>query len=659
MERFSLDAVNRAHLSLEQWPKVDEQAIKNPGRLEKFAARRRAIELLLDQAPRSQIQSETGISARMAVHWLKRSLGIHPDGRIFGFRALIPWVRLAPYRRHTVVELADGSSGSGASGAFIQLLRTYPELRELIDEQILKRAKRKQIYESRIPLKSLHKRFLERCRKLNLDVGNKYPFNTAKLAYGALSEYVRDLVKENATRATAARFGSGAAKTFQTGDGTARPVFHPFERVECDAHHIDAIFCILIPSIFGELIPKVLHRLWLVVIKDVASRAILGYHLSLREECNKDDILEAVMHSLSKWEPRVPLIPNMKYAQGAGFPSSHNEKLLGACWDEFSVDGGMANLSGPVVSTIEDVVDGHTVVLPRHNPNDRPFVERFFGALEEGGFHRLPNTTGSSPKDSRRKDPASAAIKYSIQLEHLEDLVDVLIANFNSTPHSSLGYRTPLEYLDSLCAKEGRWPRQADRSRVERILSFRKVVVVRGSMDIGRRPYITLYGVKYSSDVLKKSYKLLGKKLSIEINRRDLRTVRAYSENGAELGIMRASPPWHLTPHTLEMRQAVNSLVSRRVLNYLDRSDPVMALLEYLERMARQGKTVPPLYLEIRRLFTQHREDFRSGAAPEPLQTAQASGLDIEKAESLQARVSRPEVENILQMPARRKAING
>ena len=492
---------------------VDEQAIRNPGRLEKFKARRRAIELLLDQAPRSQIQSETGISARMAMHWLKRSLGIHPDGRILGFRALIPWVRFAPYRRHTAVEWVDGSSGSGASGAFIQLLRTYPELREIIDGQILKRAKRKQIYESRIPLKSLHKRFLDDCRKLDLNVGNKYPFNTAKLAYGALSEYVRDLIKENATHATAARFGSNAAKTFQTGDGSARPIFQPFERVECDAHHIDALFCILIPSIFGEPIPKILHRLWLVVIKDIASRAILGYHLSLRDECNKDDILEAVKNSLSQWEPRQLRIPNMTYAQEAGFPSSHNAKFLGACWDEFSVDGGMANLSAPVVGKIEDVVEGHTIVLPRHNPNDRPFVERFFGALEEGGFHRLPNTTGSNPKDSRRKDPAFAAIRYSIQLEDLEDLVDVLIANFNSTPHSSLGYRTPLEYLDSLCAKAERWPRQADPSKVERMLSFRKVVIVRGGMDIGRRPYITLYGVKYSSDVLKQSYKLLGKKL--------------------------------------------------------------------------------------------------------------------------------------------------
>jgi hypothetical protein len=107
------------------------------------------------------------------------------------------------------------------------------------------------------------------------------------------------------------------------------------------------------------------------------------------------------------------------------------------------------------------------------------------------------------------------------------------------------------------------------------------------------------------------------------------------------------------------MRQAVNSLESRRMLNYLDQSDPVMALLEYLERMARQSRTVPPLYLEVRRLFTQHFEDFLAEATPEHLRTAQTSSPAIEKAENLHAGIPRLEVEQTLQMPARRKAING
>jgi hypothetical protein len=573
-----LDTINVALLDIQHWPGVDEGAIENPDKLSQYKARRLAVELLINEVPRAQILSNAGVSGKSAVRWLKRAMKIHPDGRIFGFRALIPWTHLMPYRRHALAEWNPCSTKPGGSGAFSQLLRTYPELKDLIDGHLLKRYKRKQIYESRISIKSLHKLFLDRCRKLDLDAGMKYPFNTTRLAYVALSEYAREFIHANVATTTSARFGSDAAKKLQTGDGSARPISKPFERVECDAHHIDAIFCILIPSIFGELIPKIIHRLWLVVVKDVVSRATLGYHLSLREECNKDDILEAVRNSLSKWEPRELRIPGMEYAKKAGFPFSHNARFLRACWDEFSVDSAMANLSGPVAEKLKDVVDANSIVLARHNPNDRPFVERFFGVLEEAGFHRLPNTTGSCPKDPRRKNPELAAVKYSIQLEHLEDLVDVLIANSNSTPHGGIGYRTPLEYLESLCAKGGRWPRQADPSKVERILSFYRTVSVRGGADTGRRPFVTLFGVKYSSDVLRQAYDLLGKKLSVEINRRDLRTVRAYAPGGAELGVLRAAPPWHLTPHTLEMRQTINSLAGRKVLNYVEQSDPVMAL---------------------------------------------------------------------------------
>jgi hypothetical protein len=349
----------------------------------------------------------------------------------------------------------------------------------------------------------------------------------------------------------------------------------------------------------------------------------------------------------------------MEYARKAGFPSSHNARFLRACWDEFSVDAGMANLSGPVVEKLKDVVDANTIVLARHNPNDRPFVERFFGVLEETGFHRLPNTTGSSPKDPRRKNPELAAIKYSIQLEQLEDLIDVLIANSNSTPHGGIGYRTPLEYLESLCAKEGSWPRQADPSKVERILSFYRTVSVRGGTDTGRRPFVTLFGVKYSSDVLKQAYHLLGKKLSVEINRRDLRTVRAYTPGGAELGILRAAPPWHLTPHTLEMRQVINSLAGRKVLNYVEQSDPVMALLEHLEKIALQGKIVPPLYLEVRKLFTQHLSEFRSDPPQESIVTIPATKLKLKESESRPATSSIPKLRVSLELPLRRKTMNG
>lgn len=608
MKPFSIALLDASLKNTATWPQVNEQALLDLQKRRLFVSRCEAIKLLLEDVRGDRIAEKTGLPRREAVRLLKRCLRTGPDGRLYGFRALIPNMHIASYTRRSKVGNSPGSSSGtrgGFTGVFRQLLLAYPVLDDLIADQVFRLRKRQHVYESRIPFKSLHKRFIDKCRELGLDVGCHYPFNTRSLAYMSLTRHVRALLDSNPKKA-AASLGSEVAKRQRSGDGTDRPVIQPFGRVECDAHHIDAIFCILIPSLFGEPIPKIVHRLWVVVIQEVVSKAILGYHLSLRDECSADDVLLTIRNALTRWTPRTLSVPGMAYGLGSGFPSSRDPRFIGACWDEFSIDGALANLSPRVAGKLERVVGARSIVLPRRIPNDRPFIERFFEALEQNGFHRLPNTTGNGPTDPRREHPERAAVRYQLQVEHLEDLLDVLIANFNGTPHGSIGYRTPLEYLTYVCEAQQGWPRQADSGEVARVLNVFKTVTVRGGVESGRRPYVHYLSVNYSSDVLKLASHWVGQKISIEIDVRDLRTVRAYAPNGAEIGVLRAAPPWHRTPHTLEMRQAVNSLVNRKMLHYLEQGDPVMALLEHLESLARKGKAVPPLYLEARRVLAEN-----------------------------------------------------
>ena len=233
MERFSLAALDRASLSLNLhlWPQVNESVISDAKKKSIFKKRRRAIELLLSDASREQIHSETGVSGQQAIQFLKRCLSRHPDGLIYGYRGLIPWLHVVPYRRVASVQKISGRPGAGATGAFGQLLRDYPQLKELIDDQVLKSSKYRHVYESRIPLKALHKRFIKGCRELRLDVGMRYPFNMAKLGYASLSKYVRNLLETNVERAASARFGSDAARKLKTGDGSSRPVLQPLSLI--------------------------------------------------------------------------------------------------------------------------------------------------------------------------------------------------------------------------------------------------------------------------------------------------------------------------------------------------------------------------------------------------------------------------------------------
>ncbi|MEM5385537.1 hypothetical protein VSR68_18310 [Paraburkholderia phymatum] len=174
---------------------------------------------------------------------------------------------------------------------------------------------------------------------------------------------------------------------------------------------------------------------------------------------------------------------NEAYVPGAGLPSYRLSQLLGACWDEFSVDGALANTCARVESVLRDVV-GARIIKPqdpasysrRRSKDDRPFVESFFGHLTTGGFHRLATTTGSSPASRRGTDPEAAAFVTRFQFEYAQELLDALIANYNATPHSGLGYRSPLEQLERLMADgETPRPRTADADPVRRMVSTRKL----------------------------------------------------------------------------------------------------------------------------------------------------------------------------------------
>ena len=150
MKRLSLDSVDAAILDLETWPTINEQIIEDANLRDAIQRRRRAIQLFVDRAPYDQIASETGVSGRMALRLFKRALETHPDGRIFGFRALFPYTRIAPYRRVAEVDRDFLSPPTGASGAFGKLLRTYPWLKNLVDRHVLKLNPNRHLYESRI-----------------------------------------------------------------------------------------------------------------------------------------------------------------------------------------------------------------------------------------------------------------------------------------------------------------------------------------------------------------------------------------------------------------------------------------------------------------------------------------------------------------------------
>ena len=109
--------------------------------------------------------------------------------------------------------------------------------------------------------------------------------------YHSVIKYIDKVLKENPNKAILIHGGSELQRKMQAGDGVDRPVHRPFQRVEMDAHKIDGRFTVAIPLLEGGYQNVLIHRIWVIVIIEVVTRLVLGYHMSLRKEISKEDVL--------------------------------------------------------------------------------------------------------------------------------------------------------------------------------------------------------------------------------------------------------------------------------------------------------------------------------------------------------------------------------
>lgn len=616
------------------WPLVDIQALPQDRRA-LFLRRKLGIELYFDGASEAQLRDACGFG-RSHIYRLitERCLQQHADGTVNGWRGALPHIRVKPWRRGAA--LKPGPEGRGAAGALQWVFSGAggQQLEERFRKQIL--GKVPALSTTRRPKKELFTWFIRELRAAGLEARGEWPFNVEKMGYVTISKFVDRVLADNPKRQRQLLGGKDAERKARAGDGADRPPLAVFERVECDAHKLDARMVVLVPSPHGGHEPRKIHRLWVIVILEVASRAVLGYFLSLHRECSAEDVLRAVKRALTLWRPKDIQFGADAYVAQAGLPSARHERYLGACWDEFSVDGALANICNRVEHQLRDVV-GAAVLKPqdptayssRRSKDDRPFIESFFRQLAAGGFHRLSPTTGSSPSDKRGNDPDAAAAATQFQLEYAEELLDTLIANYNATPHSGLGFRSPLAQLDFLCERRPASIRQADAGEVRRMVGVRRLCTVKGGVDSGRRPHFNFANARYSAEWLCLRTDLLGKNLWLHIeDEDDARWATVSTQRGEFLGAVRAAPPWHLTPHTLYMRQAIRALEQRRLVHLGANCDAVEALIRYAQSSENRRLPPHPAYLEARRVLQSHAEKLADQAivgAAQPLITCEST----------------------------------
>jgi putative transposase len=99
--------------------------------------------------------------------------------------------------------------------------------------------------------------------------------------------------------------------------------------------------------------------------------------------------------------------------------------------------------------------------------------------------------------------------------------------------------------------------------------------IVRGNTAKGQRPYVCIDRVKYTNESLASMPEAIGHKLIVQIDARDMRTVRGHLESGEDVGILTASKAWWGHGHSRIVRRAINSILARRALEIPKSDDPI------------------------------------------------------------------------------------
>jgi hypothetical protein len=611
---FSRRVICGTSIDISEWATPDERALDENARSQ-YLSRKSAVKLYLLGASEQEIKSATSLSAKQAYRLIReRCLVPHSDGRPYGWRGLVPFLRIQNYKRRTKV--LPNVFGGGAAGAFEALMNCHPEIKYALDRRILAIPSGDKLTENKKTARDHFCWWLDELRALGYEQRGEWPFNTTSLGYFSVRRYLLKTLESNPRSLAYYKGGPDLVTKLKSGDGTKRPVMRFMQRIEMDAHKLDGRFCVSIPNIDGTNREKIVHRLWVIVLLEVVSRAVFGYHFSLRKEVSAEDVLRAIKCALSKWKHREVAFAKVPYRPGAGLPSALGDKFVGLCWDEMSVDGALAETCGRVKNVLRDAVGSdllspETAFSRRRAKDDRPYIEAFFRNLAGKGFQRMTNTTGAKPDGRKGRDPDSVALASRFQFEYAEELLDVLIANYNAAPHSGIARRKPLEYAKFLYEHGQSTLRHVGAEAVQTFFSVRKLCKVRGGAETGRAPYVEFHYGRYTNEILQNRQDLVGSYIWV-INHLedDARVALASTEEGQQLGVLRAAPPWHLSPHSLSVRAAICQAASHGKFDIPPGADGIETFMNFVEAQPGNMLPVHPAYLESRRILVAAADQF-------------------------------------------------
>jgi hypothetical protein len=364
----------------------------------------------------------------------------------------------------------------------------------------------------------------------------------------------------------------------------------PLERVEFDAHKIDLDQEIEVPRPDVEdAVPRKVACLTLLVLIDAVSRYLIHYVLLLGAYTHVD-VLRLFHRALRPWRPRELIVPGLEYPpEGTvGLPIDDD---VGPRALLIAGDNAAQHHTETTIANLLQEYGGILHYGKSHVPEARPIVEAFNRRVEEGALRWLPGGFQPVPLEGPTPTAYGSPRAHPLHWEGLCDLMDVLAAGYNVTPHSGLGQRRPVDVLQAHLRGGGwHWRSAGAAQDATRLTTRRLRVTIRGGASTGKAPYIQWEHGIYRSQRLLGARNRVGSTLAAEVDLEDCRFLNVL-EDGQLWSRMRALPPWDRTPHDLTLRRHIVGAKQRGLLELTGARDAVDCYREFAKHQSRKSGT--------------------------------------------------------------------
>jgi putative transposase len=575
------------------WPAPDERTF-NDEKKAAYIRRRLAVQMYADGMTHDDIRKATSLPRQTICKLVHRCLTAGDDGKIAGFRALVPWQRLAGYERTLPIMRERGDGSAGCAGALTLLFSTFPEIEQSVRSNFFGGSGG--MSRGRISYTALHGEFLDALREAKF-TERDWPFNTKDCGYKSLRAYCLGLLKEETTRWFGARSGEEAVRRHGVGSGfrSVFPKLRGYGACQLDFHKVDAASVIIIETETGARLPVPVSRWHIGFLIEERYNLVLGAFAALERTPSGDSVLEVINIALRPSVGKGAVSCHLT-ADGKVFPLQLMPELAYQGFSVLKMDNAWSNAATGVVDNIINTVGcainfGPVKAWWRRHP-----IERIFGELTQRGLQRLPSTFGSGPSDTKRSDPLGNAVKFEITIRDLLDVIHGCIREHNDDAKEGIDFAAPLQSLQHSIRTPDSGvflqPLPLNAQNDFRLLCHVEVVTVRGNRKKNVRPHVTLGRWKYTNPMLASAYDLIDRQIVVYCDLRDVQVVHAtVLATGEQLGALQA-PSGRLGQHVSWRTRALINQAGLSERNHRNDTSVASNWREAKEESLRENKNL-------------------------------------------------------------------